>query len=123
DQYFLGDSFYQLPELTTVKELLVHSIRGIRIDDPSTKKQLKNAITRLIDAKGVPKIYSILEVLHSLSQCAHITYLSSNSFVDSIDQSQDHRINQVYEFVMKNFTTPIAVDDVASLISMTPTSF
>src|SRR5690606_24092060 len=91
--------------------------------DNNVKLQLKKVIDELLEAQGAPKIYKILEILHLISQCPKLTYLSSNSFADSIDQSQDHRINQVYAFVMKNFTRPITIEEMATLINMTPTSF
>lgn len=122
-QYFLGEYFYELPEVTIIKDLLVHSAQGVRIDDSSVKQQLKKVIDELLEAEGAPKIYKVLEILHIISQCRKLTYLASNSFVDSIDQSQDHRINQVYAFVMKNFTKTITVEETATLINMTPTSF
>lgn len=123
NQYFLGEYFYRLPEMALIADLLAKSTQGIRINDNSIKNQLKKVFNKLLEAEGAPKIYKILEILHIISQCPKLTYLSSNSFVDSIDQSQDHRINQVYAFVMKNFTKAIAVEEMARLINMTPTSF
>src|SRR5690606_12271631 len=120
NQYFLGKHFYELPEMSTIKDLLEHATQGIRIDDNNVKLQLKKVIDELLEAQGAPKIYKILEILHLISQCPKLTYLSSNSFADSIDQSQDHRINQVYAFVMKNFTRPITIEEMATLINMTP---
>jgi len=120
---FLGRDFNELPEATVIKDLFAKSKPGIRINDTQVKMRFKKQAEELLEMKGIQRIYKILELFHILSGSAKWAFLSSNAFVDSIDQSQDHRINQVYEFVMKNFTGPIKVTDVASIINMTPTSF
>lgn len=123
NQHFLGESFYQLPEVQLVNDILSHASRGIRVDDPTTKANLKVLLERLYSTKGLPKVYLILEIFHLLTQCPKMVYLSSSSFVDIIDQDKDNRINEVYQYVMKNFTSSITIQDVASLVSMTETSF
>lgn len=123
DNYFLGEYFYQLPEVVLVKDLLLHATRGIRVDDRPTKMALRHLFEKLYNAKGLPKVYMVLEMFHLLTQCPKMVYLSSNSFVDSIDHDKDNRINEVYQYVMKNFTSSIAIQDVASIVNMTPTSF
>lgn len=120
---FLGRDFNELPEATVIKDLFAKSKQGIRINDAQVKTLFKKLARELLEMKGFQRIYTILELFHILSGSDKLTFLSSTAFVDSIDQSQDHRINQVYEFVMKNFTRPVKVADVASIINMTPTSF
>jgi len=123
NQFFLGETFYQLAEAAMLRDFLTHSVRGIKIEDPHVKATLKHTLNELIIAGGIPKIYKLLEVLHLMAACNDRQYLSSNSFVDSIDQSNNHRINQVYAYVMKNFTKAISIGEVATVINMTPTSF
>ncbi|GAA4785287.1 AraC family transcriptional regulator [Olivibacter ginsenosidimutans] len=123
NQFFLGDAFYQLAEVAALKDFLAQSVRGIKISDQAVKATLKQIFDELLHTDGIPKIYKLLEVLHVMAVCNDRQYLSSNSFVDSIDQSNNHRINQVYAYVMKHFTKAISIADVAAVINMTPTSF
>jgi len=123
DQYLLGSQFYKLPEVSDVATLLDLSVCGIKIEDAETKKRLKTILTNLRQASGMTKIYMLLEVLHTISQSPGLTNLSSNSFLNSVEQGHDYRINQVYAYVMKNFSKTIMISDVASIISMTETSF
>lgn len=123
DQLFLGEKFYQLPEVISINELLFDSLRGVRVNNHQTKHELKRIFIQLTEAQGMPKIYLILQLLHILAKCRNLDYLSSNSFANSFDKNADDRINKVYQYVMKNFTNSISTPKVASLINMTPTSF
>ncbi|MNK20806.1 Melibiose operon regulatory protein [compost metagenome] len=122
-QHFMGEPFSKLSEASQMLSLLDHSIKGIKIEDEHTKKQLKKLIKSVRDTTGLLRLGKMLEVLHVISTCPSVTYLSSASFVDTIDQDHDDRINQVYKYVMKNFTTDLSTKDVATVINMTTTSF
>jgi len=123
NQYFLGEYFYELSEATPIFNLLNNSIKGVKIEDQETKKKLKKVIKSVMNADGLLKLAKMLEVLHIVSSSPHLSYLSSASFVDTIDSGQDHRINQIYKHVMKNFTRDLSTKDVAMVINMTTTSF
>lgn len=123
NQSFLGDYFYTLPETGPVCDLLNHSVRGIKVTDGALKEELKEIINELRAANGLPRIYKLLQLLHLLSDCSGATYLSSTSFVATIDQDRDHRIKVMYAYVMKNFAHPISVKDASAVINMTATSF
>lgn len=122
-QNFLGDYFYTLPEASLITKLLDHSIRGIKITDVRVKKELKTAINALRSTTGLPRIYKLLHILHVISVSDHPVYLSSNSFVASLDQDSDQRIQLIYQYVMKNFKRTLTIDESASVINMTATSF
>lgn len=123
DHLFLGEQFYQLSEVHGVNDLLFHASRGILVEDQSTKDCLKLLLIKLYQAKGLARICLLLEMLHVLTQCPNMAYLSSNSFIEFIDRDKDHRINDVFQYVMKNFTSNITVNEAASLVNMTTTSF
>ena len=122
-QHFLGDYFYTLPETAAITDLLHHAERGIRIMDVELKKEIKAAIHELHTLSGLSRIYKLLRILDLLCSCKNSVSLSSNSFVASIDQGRDHRIRLIYEYVMKNFKQAVTIDEMASGINMTPTSF
>jgi len=121
---FLGTGFSNLSEALVMKNLLQKSLRGIKIGSAnSQKKTLIENIDVLIESKGLLKISKLLEIIYIISECTDVQYLSSNSFINSIEQSQNHKINKVYEYVMKNFKNDISINEVASTINMIPTSF
>lgn len=120
---FLGEPFFQLSEVKSITNLLEKSSRGIKIDDRNRKTLIKEKMLMLPKTEGIAKINTLLQILDIISGSPNLTYLSSSSFAKSINFSQDSRINQVYEYVMKNFPNSISISDVAHLINMNDTSF
>ncbi|MEO7046293.1 MAG: AraC family transcriptional regulator, partial [Ferruginibacter sp.] len=45
------------------------------------------------------------------------------SFVDSINEGQDLKMNRIYKYIMANFKEQISIDDLLSEVNMTKTSF
>ncbi|MBY5960246.1 AraC family transcriptional regulator [Membranicola marinus] len=120
---FLNESFYDLPEMVQLNELLGLANRGIRLTDNQAKDLIRDNITKLPYMNGMKRVVKLLEILEIVSSSNSLNLLSSNSFTESIDPGQDHRINKIYEYVMKNFRRPISNADVAGLVNMTNTSF
>lgn len=120
---FIGESFYDLSEVSRLNDLLEKSSRGVRVNDSFTKTYIKEKLLVLPETLGLKRIIKLLQILHKISESPGLTYLSSNSFTNSFDSSQDHRINKVYEYVMKNFQNSVSISEVAELVTMTNTSF
>ncbi|TZF86381.1 AraC family transcriptional regulator (plasmid) [Pedobacter sp. BS3] len=119
----LGNDFYKIPEMQPINLLLEQSVRGIAIQSNPVKETVKNKLIQLIETQGVERISLLLSILSSITRTDKISFLSSTSFVDSIQNDHDHRINKVYKYVMTNFKNQLSIDQIAAEISMTPTSF
>ncbi len=120
---FIGNKIYDLPEVLSLNDMLKKVTRGVRVTDTRTKMYVKEKLLVLPETRGLERIIKLLQILQKISSSPGLVFLSSNSFVHSFDTFQDHRINQVYEFVMKNFQKDIKISQVAHLINMTNTSF
>lgn len=120
---FPGQDFYKIPEATSVNRLLEQSVRGIKINDEHIKKEVKNKLLLLLKTKGIERISILLSILNNLALCENMELLSSRIFVSSIDEGHNHRMNQVYKYVMEHFRDEISVEQIAKEIFMTTTSF
>lgn len=123
DLHFLGKQFYGLAEAKILNDFLFLAARGIAVHDKAIKKSLRGVLEKLFVAKGLPKICLILELFHLLTQSRQNRVFSSRSFAGSIEKTDDNRINEIYQYVMKNFVKPVTIQEAASLINMTSTSF
>lgn len=119
----LGNDFYKISEMQPINLLLQNSIRGIVIKSDEVKEIVKNKLLQLIETEGIERISLLLSILNSIAGTEKIDFLSSHSFVNSIQNDHNHRINQVYKYVMTNFKNHLSIDQIAAEISMTPTSF
>lgn len=120
---FPGEDFYKIPEAVSINQLLEQSVRGIEVTDGHTKRLVKDKLLLLLNTKGIERISILLSILDNLAFCKKSELLSSSIFINSIDQGQNHRMNQVYKYVMEHFREQISVDDIAEQIHMTTTSF
>ena len=50
-------------------------------------------------------------------------YLSRESLIGLINEGQDQKMNLIYKYIMANFKEQISIDDLASEVNMTKTSF
>jgi len=118
---FLGKNFFDIPEMKLVVKLLERSSLALEIHG-KTKKHIK---TRLIDMnhqKPPERLVSLLEILLLLAHSNDLKPLLSPGF--SANNSGDtERINKVFEFIMKNYTEEIYVQEIASQLHMSVPSF
>ncbi|MEJ7684568.1 MAG: AraC family transcriptional regulator [Segetibacter sp.] len=120
---FLGQDFFNKPELSGILKLLERSQRGIvyeRSIVPEISRDLKNLGKEKISFK---KLHSLLEILHKLSITTDFTILNRLSYIPISSGSDLERINKVFAYIIDNFKTNVCLDEVANLACMTPNAF
>ncbi len=63
---FLGDKFFNMPELKSIDSLLEKAKQGIKITG-NTKTQVKELVNKLAEAKGLEKITTLLSILEKIA--------------------------------------------------------
>jgi len=118
-----GQSFYQLPEVATINQVLSKAERGLKIENSKTKSIIKKKLSKLYTSVGIKRVCKLLEILDVIAKSPDTTFLASSSFTSATDYSQSRRLNKVYEHVKNNFKRPITIMEVANTINMTESSF
>jgi AraC-like DNA-binding protein len=118
---FLGNFFFEIPEMISVKKLLDKSSLALEIHG-KTKREIINKLNNMHKEKPVDRLLTLLQILVALSQSREIKPLLSTGF--SINNSGDtDKINKVFEFILKNYTEKIYVEEIASQLNMSTASF
>jgi AraC-like DNA-binding protein len=120
---FPGSDFYKIPEAKIICEILEKSKRGLKFNDLVAQKKAKEKMDEVLNAKGIERINILFSIMEMVAFSSEQEYLSSQSFVDSINEGQDHKMNIIYKYIMANFKEQISIDHLASEINMTKTSF
>lgn len=122
NENFLGDHLMEKEEMILLKKLLNNSKRGIDFFGETKKKVIKmmEELTRL---QGIESVIHLLAILNLLAFTKEYQYISSVMPREVFHQRENERLNQVYTFVLKNFTRKISLSELADLVYMTPTSF
>ena len=63
---FLGDKFFDSPEMKSINSLLEKAKQGIKITG-SSRFQVKDLITKLPEARGIDRIMTLLAILDKIS--------------------------------------------------------
>jgi AraC-like DNA-binding protein len=121
---FLGDNFFELPEMKAVKKLLDQSAFALEIGG-QVKEIVVSRLYEMCDESSSKRLISLLEILLKLSENKDHTPLLSNRFTSPlITHTRDSdRIHNVLEFIMKNFTKEIYLPEIAAMLNMSCPSF
>lgn len=117
-----GKGFFNVPEMGKVKQLLSKASRGIKFEG-KTKMRVTEKILESFEQTGVEQFISLVGILNDLSLSEEYTFLSTIGYDQKIQASDMQRLNGVLDFLMKNFRNEIKLEQVASIASMSPTSF
>lgn len=120
---FLGQDFFNKPELSGILMLLERSQRGI-IYNSSIVPEISGDLIKLNKEKtSFKKLHILLEVLHKLSITTDFTLLNHLSYIPIKSGGDLERINKVFGYIIDNFKTNVSLDEVANLACMTPNAF
>lgn len=117
-----GKDFFNIPEMSKVKQLLSKSSRGIKFEG-KTKLRVTEKILESFHQTGVEQFISLVGILNELSISEEYTFLSTIGYDQKVQASDMQRLNGVLDFLMKNFRNEIKLEQVANIASMSPTSF
>ncbi|WP_183559617.1 AraC family transcriptional regulator [Mucilaginibacter sp. SP1R1] len=119
---FVGERFLYLPETRHVKTLLERAKRGILLKGADSKK-IGGLIETIYQSTGINKIIALIICLSEFASCEEVTTLSSLGFKYDFPESENKRINAIYNYSLNNFHKKIKLSDVAEIAGMTPNSF
>lgn len=120
---FIGNSLLSIPELHLINEFLKKSIRGIQFVK-STRNILIKHIEDLPSLTGMDRLLGLLTILDIMSKSNDIKFLASQDFNVGILNSEDkHRMEIIYRYVIQKYQNKIFLEEIASLVNLTPHSF
>jgi AraC-like DNA-binding protein len=111
-----------LPELDGIIDLLTNSQRGISFYGNSQEKIAKQ-IKTVFSKTDLKQFTELIILLDMMAKSPEKIYLSSIGYSKIINTSDFQRFNTVHEYVIKNFEKTITLEEIANLISMSPTAF
>lgn len=119
---FLGEHFFDIPEMGSIKKLFERSKNGL-LFGVKTKQKLGKKIEKLAEKEGFKKILILLEVLHYLSKSEDYTMLNADGFAFETEPQDSAKIDIIFKHVNANFKSHISLDEIADKVSMTVPAF
>lgn len=119
---FLGETFFNVPEMAPIKSLFERAKKGIRFNI-EIKKRIGAKIEELVNLEGAAKIISFLEILKDLATTEDYTLLNANGFAFETIPQDSNKIEIIYKHINQHFKRHISLDEISDLVSMTVPAF
>ena len=119
---FWGKDFLNLPENFELAKVIEQSKQGIQIKE-SSNNYLTDSIISVIENQGTKKILSLIEVLLEIGKCSNSRHLVSLGFKANFQESERDRIQNIYNYTLKNYKQQINLEKIATIAKMSKTSF
>jgi AraC-like DNA-binding protein len=121
NENFLGADFLNLDETLPIKKLLKTARNGMIISG-ELKDKIKEQFYLTIEKKGFDLMVSFISFLNLIATKAEHTELSSAGFTLTFDDKEVNRLNEISDFLLKNFTRTIRLNEVSTVAHMSDTA-
>ncbi|WP_086478162.1 MULTISPECIES: AraC family transcriptional regulator [Arenibacter] len=118
---FLGMDFLNAMEMKPIAQLIKRADQGIKF--VGVEDTVLSKVKELSELDPFHKTIGLLEVLHHLAIHEEYQLLSSPGFLNSFNKTDNKTLDEIYEFIFKNFNHPIGSKDVAEVAKMNPSAF
>ncbi|HEY4064048.1 MAG TPA: AraC family transcriptional regulator [Puia sp.] len=119
---FWGDPFLELPETKPIRSLLEKARRGI-LASRREEEKIARLVEKIRSAEGVNRIIALIECLSAFAGSDHLQVLSSIGFRPDFSESENDRINAIYDYTFHHFNQKIYLEQVAAVAGLVPNSF
>ncbi len=119
---FLGESFFERPELSRVNSLLGRSSRGIVFGE-SASRRIAPALEATCNAAPFEQLLALLQILQRLAVQGRGRLLSSLAY-DSAPRSRDaKRLDRACRYFLAHLDRPLSLAEVAAVANLSPAGF
>jgi AraC-like DNA-binding protein len=122
NENFLGDDFLNFDETIPIKKLLITARNGMIISG-GIKEKVKEQLYLTIEKKGFDRMVNFISLLNLIATKAGHRELSSPGFRLTFDDKEVDRLNEISDFLLKNFTRTIRLGEVSAIAHMSETAF
>lgn len=117
---FLGEGFFDIPEMNQIKQLLKNSARSIYCKG-ELKKSIQKQLIEIEFVPGYEKVISLLNILREISLSEEYEFVSGKVITHT--EKDQMIINRIFEYSMNNFKHKITLDEVAALTNKSVSAF
>jgi AraC-like DNA-binding protein len=121
-EHFWGTKFLDLPENKPIKQVIEKAKRGLFIVG-RLRDHVALCLEKLRMASGPERIILLMEILSEISKSTELFELSSVGSSNSFSESENDRINAIYNHTLGNFKQKIPLEEIAGVAGMAPNSF
>lgn len=120
---FLGEDFFNKPEMQGIKKLFQKSGSGISFNG-STRSTVDSSMLMLAgDKNNFRMLMSLLDILQRLALSGEYILLDQHRVIAEQSKAEQERINPVFAYLVENFRKQVSLDEASNIANMTPNAF
>jgi len=120
-QHIFGSGFFNIPETAAIKTILEQSGKGLQIYR-KTGASCAKLIEKMLQMSPSQRFVGLLSLLNMMAEKKDYATLSSGAFT-RLEDSDSHKIKVIFDYTLQHFDQRIKIEDIASSIHMTSSSF
>jgi AraC-like DNA-binding protein len=117
----LGSSFFGLPEIKPITQLLEKSSMGLDITG-KTNEIISEKLEQIVTLSGMRRWFCLLEMLVILSESKELKPICKTSFIGK-NEKEAQRLCLVFDWILSNYTTDLRVTEAAAICNMSENAF
>jgi AraC-like DNA-binding protein len=119
---FMSGAMDQTPELFRIKDLFKLAEHGIVFGD-ATKKLIGQRLKQLHQLSRFDQFLEIMRILDILSCSEDHILLHDKPYQNQYNKKEQQRLKVIYDYIDQHYASPIAVDQMASLVNLSKEAF
>lgn len=118
----LGRDFLSLPEAYLIPKLFEEAKKGLKIKGKA-KDKLSSLLSKLLVSRDLERIILIVSILKVLVETDEKEVVSSAYAYNQHNKLEMARLDKIYSFALENYKRDINLQEIASIVNMSITSF
>lgn len=119
---FLGQQFFQAPEMSDVRRLFEQGKEGISFTG-KTKEEIGTRLKKLTQMNHFQQLMELLHIFQDLATSQETQALGATPIVNERYFSEQQRLKQIYHFVEQHYRENIQMEQVLTLANLSLAAF
>ena len=119
---FMGNGFLSLPESRLLATLIDESERGIQIQG-RLKEIITKSIWNIYHSSVINRLLVLVNMLEQIVQSVELSFISSPGYHRPKRSIDGQKINDVFDFMLANYSREIKLNEIAEVAHMSSTAF
>lgn len=120
---FLGEGFWQRPEMAAVRDLLARSHQGLSFGG-ATRTKVGAMLRQLLEEPPFMRLLTLLQLLQQLAHSPDYTVLDADHDGQALHGKEQQRLSRVYQYLEQHYRRPsLDVREVADVAYLSVPAF
>ncbi|MEM1321910.1 MAG: AraC family transcriptional regulator [Bacteroidota bacterium] len=122
DYNCFGEGFFEIDEMQDINQLLHRAKAGITFHGQA-KQYIGERMEKLAHLDKFAQFIELLCILQDMAWTEEYEMLNASGYAFEVENTDNDRINVIYDFVQNNFQRAIPLSEIAAVANMTVPSF